>query len=306
MTKNLAFIIHGGCGSFDMSIDIEKESYKKKRMGLEAAIEPAWKMLLDGGSALDVVEYAVNLLEDDPWFNAGIGGALDVDKRVSLDASIMRGDTLDAGAVAKIRGIPHTVSVARKVMEESFHVFLVEAGANSFAQKQGFKTLPDEQFVTDYQLYWWNKHKRPNPNTNRGTVGAVALDKDGLIVSATSTGGMSRNSTGRVGDTPIIGAGTFADNRFGGASATGYGEPMLRMGLTRTAVDFIRFEQLSAMEASQRAIEEISSLPLGIAGVVMVDKDGQVGYACNDECLPLAYMKTGLDKPIVDLALKQK
>jgi beta-aspartyl-peptidase (threonine type) len=301
MNKQLALIIHGGCGSFDLSVEVEKDNYEGRKRGLSQAIESAWRMLTEGSSALDVVEHAVNLMEEDPVFNAGIGGALDAQKRVSLDASIMRGDTLDAGAVARIRGIPRTISVARKVMEESYHTFLAGEGANDFAESQGFQTLADEEFITEYQLHWWNKSERPNPNTNRGTVGAVALDKNGLIVSGTSTGGMSKNSSGRIGDTPIIGAGTFADNRYGGASATGYGEPMLRIGLTRTAIDFIRFQRLSAMEASKRAIEEIAPLPLGIAGVVTIDKEGEIGHACNDECLPLAYMKSGLTEPVVSL-----
>lgn len=297
MADRQALIIHGGCGSYDMSNELEAKNYAEKKAALQRIIDAGWKQLASGTPALDVVESTINLLEDAPCFNAGIGGALDCEKRVSLDASIMRGDTLQAGAVAKLRSIPHAISVARKVMEQTQHVLLVDEGANRFAELQGFHKIKDEEFITEFQLHWWNKSSTPNPNsnTNKGTVGCVARDTSGLIVAGTSTGGMSRNLYGRVGDSAIIGAGTYADNTLGGASATGYGEQILRSGLTRHALDLMHYENLDAMTACTEAIRKMGELKNGLGGIILIDPAGNIGFACNDNALPSAYRTSDMD-----------
>ena len=271
MNKNGTFgiVIHGGCGSNDLTDPMEKEQMDRREAAMQKIIVSAWELLSKGGSALDVAERAVNLLEEEPAFNAGIGGALTEDRQVELDASIMNGDDLSCGAVAGLLNIPHTISVARRVMEKTNHVFLHGKGANEFAKSQGFAHLDPEALRTEYQLYLWGKKDQKKEASSNGTVGAVVRDARGTIVAATSTGGMTRKMSGRIGDSPMIGAGTYADSRWGGISLTGYGEQIIKIGAARTAIALCEFCQMDAEQAIRETINRVGKLQrtLSAAGV---------------------------------------
>lgn len=302
MTKRRApaIIVHGGCGTYDINEKIEKEHQEAQQIALDKVIAESWRMLEGGATAMDSVERAVNMLEEDPAFNAGIGAAIGSDKQIELDASIMDGSNLDCGAVCGLRDIPFAVSVARRVMEQTRHVFLGGDGANAFAAAQGFERIPTERFYTDYQLYWWEKLATVDKDESaKGTVGAVAMDLSGNIAAATSTGGMTRKLPGRIGDSPLIGAGAYADNSLGGASATGYGEQIIKVVLCKTALDLIEYTGVSAQSACEAAIGRLGTLPDGYGGIILIDRNGAVGSWANEKYLPRAYMSRYQDSPVV-------
>jgi L-asparaginase / beta-aspartyl-peptidase len=305
--NSMAIVVHGGCGSYNLANPVELANYNAKQAALPAIVKSGWEALLAGKSAIDVVELVINQLEAAPCFNAGIGAALGSQKQVELDASIMRGDTLDCGAVASLRAIPTTISVARAIMEHSPHVMLAGDGANAFAESLGFVRIPEEQFITDYQLYWWDKTAPENKQEGSiepdgkiySTVGAVVRDATGLIVAGTSTGGLTRKLPGRVGDTPIIGAGTYADSLYAGASATGIGEQIIRSMLTRSAIDEIRYNGANASAAVRSAIAGLSKFKDGAGGIILIDKNGEIGICTNETHMPHGYMHSGLAEPVV-------
>lgn len=303
MTINQSIIIHGGCGPWNKEIPIELKYYNEKKKQLDLIIRKGWELLHSGASALDVAEKTINLLEDAPCFNAGIGACLDINKKVHLDASIMRGDTLAGGGIAELKNIPNAISVARKVMDETVHVLLVGEGANKFAKQKGFKTVEDEVFHTELQLYKLEKAKNKleaTTNTKeyvKGTVGCVVRDSTGLIVAGTSTGGNGLALQGRVGDSPIIGAGTYADNMLGGVSCTGYGEQIIRINMAKSSLDLMHYSNLTPMEACQKIIAKLGGLKDGLGGIIMINPQGDVGYACNDSVLPCAYMTSEITEP---------
>lgn len=295
-----ALIVHGGCGTYDIEEPLERDHQAAQSAGLERVISEGWRMLSAGSSAFDVAESVVNMLEDDPSFNAGIGAAIGSDKQIELDASIMDGSNLRCGAVCGLRNIPRAVSVARRVMEVTRHVFLGGEGANRFAEGQGFEHLPAERFYTDYQLYWWEKLAGGSRDRSaKGTVGAVALDAKGSIAAATSTGGMTRKLPGRIGDSPLIGAGCYADNQIGGASATGYGEQIIRVVLCKSALDLIEYKGLGAQAACEAGIAKLALLPDGLGGIIMIDRNGAIGAHSNERYLPRAYMSAAHSAPVV-------
>lgn len=303
-TRRPALIIHGGCGTYELSDPVELEHRRDQEKGLAAVIETCWGLLNGGMSALDVVERATSMLEEDPSFNAGIGAAIGSDKQIELDASIMDGRTLDCGAVSGLLNMPNAVAVARRVMERTKHVYLSGPGANQFARAEGFAPLPAEKFYTPYQLYWWEKLAADVPDASaKGTVGAVAVDLKGDVAAATSTGGMTRKLPGRVGDSPIIGAGTYASNRLGGASATGWGEQIMKVVLCKTALDLLEYSRLGAQEACEAAIGRLGELKNGLGGIILIDANGNVGAAANERYLPRAYMSAGAAAPRVEFDL---
>src|SRR3972149_11465143 len=237
-------VVHGGAW------DIPKATWPAHVTGCRLGCLAGLEVLQSGGSALDAVEAAVRQLESGPTFDAGCGSFLNEDGKVELDASIMEGATLKAGAVAAVQRLLHPVSLARRIMEKTDHLLLVGAGAEKFARKMGMKFCPTSALLTGRELELWKKLKkkrafhaktvfsgRPNGSTSlttkRGTVGAVALDAYGNLAAATSTGGTPRKMAGRVGDTPVIGAGTYADNTQGAVSCTGWGEGIMRICLPR-------------------------------------------------------------------------
>jgi len=305
----VAIIVHGGAGTIK-----KEEKIPKAIEGVREAVLAGWKEL-KRGSALDAVEEAIKALEDNPVFNAGTGSVLTLDGKVEMDAAIMRGKTLEAGAVASIWGVKNPISVARKVMEKTDHVLLVGEGALKFARIMGFEEYDPtteerieqwkklrEKLLKEGTIPYWKKISeliKEYPEVLRSTVGAVAFDGE-EIVAGTSTGGVFLKIFGRVGDTPIIGAGTYA-NEFAGASCTGLGEVAIKLSLAKTAVDFVRLG-LNAQKASEAAIE-LATKYFGkdTMGIIMIDREGNVGFAKNTKHMSVAYLKDGMDEPFAGI-----
>ncbi|EEB74109.1 isoaspartyl peptidase/L-asparaginase family protein [Thermococcus sp. AM4] len=300
-----AIIVHGGAGTIR-----KEERIPKVIEGVREAVLAGWREL-KRGSALDAVEEAVKALEDNPIFNAGTGSVLTLDGKVEMDAAIMRGKTLEAGAVAGIWGVKNPISVARKVMEKTDHVLLIGEGAVKFARLLGFEEYDP---VTEERLKQWeelrkkliekgetrhwkklNELIKEYPEVLRSTVGAVAFDGD-EVVAGTSTGGVFLKMFGRVGDTPIIGGGTYA-NEVAGASCTGLGEVAIKLALAKSATDLVRLG-LDAQAASEAAIS-LATKYFGrdTMGIIMVDARGNVGFAKNTKHMSYAFMKDGMDEP---------
>jgi beta-aspartyl-peptidase (threonine type) len=280
---SFALAIHGGAWN------IPQRDVDAHRRGLARPLAEGFEALRKGASALQVVELAVRMLEDDPTFNAGRGSHLNSAGRLEMDASIMEGTRRLAGAVAAIHGVRHPVSVARLVMQRSPHVLLVGPGALRFAKRSGAELCPARSLLVGRELARWNRiragarvlvTKEFSPRARpHGTVGAVAVDRKGRVAAATSTGGTQDKAPGRVGDSAIVGCGTYADDRRGAASCTGWGEPILRAVMAKTAVDALA-EGRSPSSASRAAVRELSRLS-GFGGVILVDREGRAGASFN-------------------------
>ena len=272
-----SLIIHGGAGDLSRLTDAERRAYDAS-MGCIVAEGAA--LLKAGASALDVVERGDALLEDDPLYNAGRGSVLNADGDVELDAAIMDGATLRAGAIAAVRGIRNPVRLARLVLERSEHVLLVGDGAEAFADAERAPREPREYFLTERRVKQWHDangttgldHGTPDPK-KLGTVGAVARDAGGLLAAATSTGGIVNKRFGRVGDSPILGAGTYAD-RGCAVSCTGIGEHFLRVAVAKTLADHIELLGLGAPEAAERTLALLKTKVNGVGGLIALDVEG--------------------------------
>lgn len=282
MKKKYSLMIHGGAG---MNHDMEKYS-----PSLIAILETGRKMIANGSSSLDVVEKCVSMLEDNPLYNAGCGSVLNNKGEVEMDASIMNGQNLAAGAVAAIKGIKNPVRLARMILDNGRHVMLIADGAMEFACKNGVVAMPEKYFLTEERRLQWEKAVKENiivldhnfsqnKNEKFGTVGAVAFDMFGNLAAATSTGGLVNKKYGRVGDTPIIGAGVYADNETCAVSATGIGEHFIKTVLAKTISEIIRHQGIDAGEAAQMGIEYLTKKIEGLGGVIVVDKNGHCGSA---------------------------
>jgi beta-aspartyl-peptidase (threonine type) len=272
-----AIVVHGGAGRE------ESASAAARAAALEAAAAAGWVVLEAGGSSLDAVIAAVVGLENDPLFNAGLGSVLTDEGTVELDASVMDGADLRAGAVAMVRGVCNPVRLARSVLDEGREVFLVGAPAETLARRRGLRMVPPEALVSADALRRWRDRDAAPGNT----VGAVACDGAGHVAAATSTGGVAGQRTGRVGDSAVIGAGTYADDRLGAGSATGPGEAIIRLGLVRTALEMVgRGMPIDAAAASALATLERR---LGEhAGLILVDAHGRIGVAQTTASMPTA------------------
>jgi beta-aspartyl-peptidase (threonine type) len=275
-----SLIIHGGAGS------PAPELHEARQRGLRLAFEAAWSILSRNGSALDAAVQAVVILEDEPAFNAGIGSCLNQSGAVEMDASVMEGSTFRAGAVGAVRTVQNPTLLAKAVMEEGRHVFLVGEGAERFARERGFPTVSQEALITERQRQRWRQARTPGEPE---TVGAVAFDKAGHVAAATSTGGVFDKHSGRVGDSAIIGAGTYADDTLGAASATGVGEAIIRTTLTRTAVELLR-GGVDPTHAARRALGIFQKRTASEAGVILIDALGRVGYAHNAPAMSIAFL----------------
>lgn len=271
---DFSLVIHGGAG------EIRNPSQYEPSLAL--IIESGAALLDAGGSAVDAVAHCVALLENDPLFNAGRGSVLNSDGVVECDASIMGGRGLKAGAVAGVRGVKNPVLLAGMVMEKSDHVLLIGAGAESFGRAHGAAFEDMDYFVTNERAAQLASSRKKNtlsldhsrPADKFGTVGAVARDKAGALAAATSTGGLTNKRWGRVGDSPIIGAGTFADNASCAVSCTGVGEHFLRTSLARVAAFFVEHDGCDADEAATRAIAYLVEKVQGVGGLIVVDRAG--------------------------------
>jgi beta-aspartyl-peptidase (threonine type) len=293
-----ALVIHGGAGVMSEK-SMTPEMQKEYLFVLNRALEVGDSVLSHGGSCMDAVVGTIMVMEDSPLFNAGKGAVLTHDGTVELDASVMNGKTLEAGAVAGITDIKNPIALARTVMEKSEHVFLVGKGASQFAVEQGFKLVPNSYFYTDkryQQLQELLKKERDSGiNDKHGTVGCVALDKSGNIAAGTSTGGMTNKRYGRIGDAPIIGAGTYANNATGGFSCTGHGEYYIRLGFSRDISALVEYRQLGVQKACQAEIEKLTKLG-GTGGVIGLDKKGNISMEFNTSGMFRGFIKSSGEK----------
>ena len=276
--------VHGGAGVIERS-KITPEKDAEIRAALTRSLEAGSKILDSGGSALDAVEASVRVLEDDPSFNAGRGSVFTYDGKIEMDASIMDGRTRAAGAVSGVTATKNPISLARTVMEKSDHVFLGGRGANEFSLAQGLEQEPASYFETDFRRRQLeelkaNKVSALEVEYKYGTVGAVALDSSGHVAAATSTGGMTGKRWGRIGDSPIIGAGTYADDRGCAVSATGWGEYFIRVGVAHEICARMRLGSQSAQAAADSVMDEVKALG-GDGGVIVVTPKGEMVYAFN-------------------------
>jgi L-asparaginase / beta-aspartyl-peptidase len=276
-----AIIVHGGAG------EVPPESLDARKQGCRTAAETGAAVLKRDGCALDAVQAAVEVLENDPLFNAGLGSTLNREGRVETDAAIMDGSTLKAGAIAAVSGIRNPIQLARAVMEHSPHILFAGEGAQRFAKQHGIKTCDPEELVVPVQRGHWEEE--------HGTVGAVALDTHGRLAAATSTGGIFDKLPGRVGDTPLIGCGTYANNR-AAVSCTGFGEDIIRTTLARQAA-YLLEQGLDSMAAARQAIAGFARQCRHEAGLILVDREGRIGFARNSLHMPVCAL--GADPGLV-------
>jgi len=275
-----AIAIHGGAGAAPRaSLSAEREA--RYRAGLAAALDAGYAILEQGGTSLDAVTLAVRMLEDDPMFNAGHGAALTREGAAELDAAIMDGRNMRAGAVASVRHVKNPVQLARHVMEKSRHVLLVGPGAEEFALEEGLALVPNTYFRTTERIEQLafeqrGEHVSDIVPPTRGTVGAVARDAAGNLAAATSTGGMTNKRPGRVGDSPIIGAGTYAKNGVCAVSATGHGEYFIRAVAAHHVCAAVEYRNLALEEAVRELLHEILRKLGGDGGLIAVDQAGRL------------------------------
>jgi beta-aspartyl-peptidase (threonine type) len=280
--------IHGGAGTLPRA-QMSGEQEQRYRSGLADALAAGYSILEAGGTSLDAVTRAVEALEDDPSFNAGRGAVFTLDGRNELDASIMEGDTLKAGAVCGVTHIKNPIALARAVMQRSDYVLLCGAGAEAFAADQGFEPVPESYFHTPAR---WQQLERIRSGdaslsaltiSHVGTVGAVALDARGTLAAGTSTGGMTGKRYNRVGDSPLIGAGTYADNRACAVSATGHGEMFIRAAVAHDIAARIRYGGRDLATAVREVVfGELAALK-GEGGVIAIDPRGAISMEFNSE-----------------------
>jgi L-asparaginase / beta-aspartyl-peptidase len=298
-----ALLIHGGAGA-DPAF-----RHEELRAGIRDAVAAGWDVLDAGGGAVAAVEAAVCVLEDNPRFNAGRGSALTTDGTVEMDASIMEGDGLTNGAVACVTAIRHPVTLARLILEEGRHSFFVGEGAMARARALGVPLCDPEELVTDFQRTQLesvigntggnteaNTGGNTRGNSGGGTVGAVALDRRGLIAAATSTGGMAGKPPGRVGDSPLIGCGTYAESTAGGVSCTGNGEAAIRVVLARRTIEILKAAG-DPMHACQIALDVLAEEGRGSGGLICIDWRGRLGWAHSTPLMPVGFMAPGRDAP---------
>lgn len=292
-------VIHGGAGTITRaSMTSEMESDYTEV--LQDALDIGQEILENGGTALDAAERTVRFMEDSPLFNAGKGAVFTHAGDNELDASIMDGSNLHAGAVGGVRNIRNPISVARAVMEHSQHVMLVGEGAEQFAVDQGFEPVDPQYFFT--QRRWDSLEKlRAKESTmdslseqdKHGTVGAVALDKSGNLAAATSTGGMTNKRYNRIGDSPVIGAGTYADNTTCAVSSTGHGEYFIRLAIAHDISAMIAYQEVTLQEAADHVIHSKLTNAGGTGGIIGVDRNGEVAMVFNTEGMYRGYAKPG-------------
>lgn len=285
-------IVHGGAW------DIPDELVEECRAGCRQALEAGWAVLEAGGRAADAVEAAIIVLEDAPVFDAGIGSHLNRDGRVQLDAIVMEGRTLNAGAVAAVERVRNPIRVARRVMENCEHVMLVGAGAEQFAREQGMALCDPEELIHPRERAAWEKCRvdehaaEHHVGHQNGTVGAIAMDRGGNLMAGTSTGGTCCKLPGRVGDSPLIGCGCYADAEAGAASCTGWGEAIMKLVMAKQAVDEMRAGKPAA-EAARACVHLLERKAHGSGGLILLDQYGAPGYAYNTKRMAYGYIEAG-------------
>lgn len=320
----VAIVIHGGAGTIKKEnlSDAQEAAYREK---LREAVRAGYMVLNEGGDSLDAVTRAITILEDSPLFNAGKGAVFTNEGENELDASIMRGDTLNAGAVTGVKHVRNPILLARKVMEESRHVLLSGGGAEEFGRGQGIEMVEQGYFRTEHR---WEQLQEAKEKDSYGldpsdegkdeaddsgdqeaaaangpddslfsTVGAVAVDRNGNIAAGTSTGGQTNKRYGRIGDSPIIGAGTYANNETGGFSGTGNGEFFLRLLATHDVHALMAYQGLSMKEAMNRVVDKLLDMGAG-AGLIGLDRDGNIEAVFNTEGMYRAWVDKSGDTTV--------
>src|SRR5664280_2541826 len=272
-----AIVIHGGAGGLTKE-NITPEMDKEYRAALLFALNTGKKVLSEGGSALDAVEKTIRTMEDNPLFNAGKGAVFTHDGKNELDAAIMDGSNLAAGAVAGVTDIKNPITAARRVMTNSPHVMLAGAGASQFAKEQGLEIVPPSYFYTEKRFKELQEILKKEKN---GTVGCCALDKSGNLAAGTSTGGMANKRYNRIGDSPIIGAGTYANNKTCAVSGTGHGEYFIRYTVAHDISALMEYKGLSVKEASELVVNDKLVKAGGSGGVICLDKNGNISMPFN-------------------------
>jgi beta-aspartyl-peptidase (threonine type) len=290
-----ALVIHGGAGTL-LKKDMTPEQEQAYRDALTNALETGKKILAAGGTSLDAVEAVIRLMEDDPLFNAGRGAVFTEEGVNEMDASIMDGRTGDAGAVAGVKTIRNPITSARAVMEDSPHVMLAREGAEAFAAEHGIEIVNPSYFRTEsrWQSYLKAKKKREESlDQKHGTVGCVALDREGNIAAGTSTGGMTLKMWGRIGDSPVIGAGTWADNATCGVSATGHGEFFIRNAVAHDIAARMEHGGAELQDAAEDVVMEKLVAQEATGGIVALDAEGNVAMVFNTAGMYRGFLKAG-------------
>lgn len=289
-----AVVVHGGAGTH---VDADPAPYFA---GTRRAAEAGLRVLMQGGSALDAAQAAAVVLEDDPTFNAGTGAALTSAGEVELDASCMDGASLRAGGVACVKTVRNPILLARRICDDTPHVLMCGPGAEAFARECGIAEVPNALLVTQRQLERWRElhalAQREGADSVRkklGTIGALAVDARGHVAACTSTGGTMYKRPGRVGDTPIIGAGTYADDREAAASSTGLGEAILKVSMARAACVRVR-DGASPRDAAAGAVGLLRDRAHGEGGIIVAGPDGRLGWACNTPRMARAMIRSGM------------
>jgi len=296
-----AIIVHGGAG------DIPVELHEAHQQGVRRAVEAGWDLLETGRSAMDAVETAIAIMEDDEAFDAGRGSFLNADGQVELDAGCMDGAELQVGAVASVQFIQNPIRLARAVMEKSEHVLLVGQGAQRFAHRVGFSSCNLTDLAVPREFERWQKALFGHASSTQqasappsDTVGCVALDRAGHVAAGTSTGGTPNKMPGRVGDVPMVGCGFYADDQLGGASSTGWGESIAKVLLARLALHHL--QQLGdPWAAAEAAIQELSERVNGRGGIILLSPEGKPGWHHNTPHMSRAYRTRGMDTPKVGI-----
>ena len=297
-------VIHGGAGgTLKGTMPLQKE--KEYTEQLELVLQSGAKILQKGGSSVDAVETCIRLMEDSPLFNAGKGAVLTEEGKIELDASIMDGKTLKAGAVAGVKTIKNPISAARAVMEKTKHVMLINGGAEKFAKESGLEIVDSSYFITGERMEQYEKMIREQDKSKtgkeekHGTVGVVALDQDGNLAAGTSTGGMPGKMRGRVGDTPIIGAGTYADNNTCAVSCTGHGEFFITNVVAYDVAALMDYKGMTLEDAAKHEVMVKLKSQNADGGLIAVDKKGNITMPFNTNSMIRGYIKSDGSKEIL-------
>jgi L-asparaginase / beta-aspartyl-peptidase len=298
-----AIVIHGGAGTIDRK-DMDSLTEQKYISALNEALDIGEKILANGGKSIDAVETVIRYLEDNPLFNAGKGAVFTHEGKNELDASIMTGYDQKAGAVGSVLTVKNPISLARKVMEKSEHVFMIGRGAEQFAKEQALDLVDPSYFYTEKRYQSLQKILQEDTtkielsedekgNKKHGTVGCVAFDKNGDIVAGTSTGGMTNKRYNRLGDAPVIGAGTYADNTTCGVSCTGHGEFFIRYTVARDIAAMMEYKGVTLKEACHEIVYKKLVAKGGEGGLIAIDKDGNIEMPFNTSGMYRGYTKQG-------------
>jgi beta-aspartyl-peptidase (threonine type) len=309
-----SLIVHGGAW------DIPDEAVEACQTGCQRALTAGWSILTSGGSALDAIEAAIVVLENDPVFDAGFGSHLNLDGKVECDAIVMDGASLRAGAAATLQRIRNPIRLARKILETCPHMMLVADGAERYAKANGIALCDNKELISPAEWAAWQQCKKDahaaehHRGHEQGTVGAVAIDSQGALFAATSTGGTCCKLPGRVGDSPLIGCGCYADSEAGGVSSTGYGEAIMKVVMAKSAVDRLRGSPESpntaqtsaavrtvgqstatsqssrAMQVAEQTIAELARRTKATAGLILLDREGNPGFAFNTPRMAYGYV----------------